>query len=103
MAGSPTPSEVAAAAAKKGKQLTPEELQARCDSAFAEAKRAEDEAATAAADRDAVTNRAHAALKCAAVARAEAALGDPDAPKDTADADLKDHDSDRGNPDHDLH
>jgi hypothetical protein len=45
MAGTPTPSEVAAAAAKKGKQLTPEELQARRDSALTEAKRAEDEAA----------------------------------------------------------
>jgi hypothetical protein len=91
------------AAAKKGKQLTQEELQARRDSSLTEAKRAEDEAAAAAADRDTAANRTRAALKRAASAHAEAALGDPDAPKDAADADLKDHNSDRGNPDHDLH
>jgi hypothetical protein len=55
MAGSPTPSEAAAAAAKKGNQLTPEELQARRDQALAAAQRAEDEAA---AERDAAAARA---------------------------------------------
>jgi hypothetical protein len=101
MAGTATLSEAAAATAKKGKQLTPEELQARRDSALVEAKRAEDEATTAAVDRDTSADRALAALQHASAARAEAALGDPDAPKD--DADLKDHASDRVNPDHDLH
>jgi hypothetical protein len=106
MAGTPSPSEAAAAAAKKGKQSTLEELQARRNSTLAEDKRPEDEAAATASDRDAAADRARPALKHAAAARAEAALGylDPNASKDDADTDdLMDHTSDRVNPDHDLH
>jgi hypothetical protein len=106
MAGSPTPSESAAAALKKGKHLTAEELQARRDSALAQAKEAEDEAATATTDRDVAANRARDALKHAAAARAEAALGNPNTLKDDAPDDLKDDAPDasnRGHPDHDLH
>jgi hypothetical protein len=67
---------------------------------------AEDEAAAAAADRDIATDCTRTALKHAAAARAEAALGDLNAntPKDDEDIDdLKYHTSDRVNPNHDLH
>jgi hypothetical protein len=97
MAGSPTPSQIAAAA--KGKQLTPEEVQARRDAALEAARQAEAEAATAAQERDAAAARARDALQRAAQARAEAALGDPDA-KDPVDDKAA---SDAAAPDEEFH
>jgi hypothetical protein len=102
MAGNPTPSE-AAAAAKKGKQLTPEELQARRDQALAAAKRAEYEAAAAAAECDAAAAHARDALKRAVAARAEAAADDPYTYDDKDNPPDADAASDRANPDHNLH
>jgi hypothetical protein len=105
MAGTPTPSQLAAdAAAAKGQQFSTEEIQSPRVVALVDAKWAEDDDAAAAAERDDAADRAREALKRAAKARAEAALGDPDALNDgDPDADVASHGSGRAVRDHDLH
>jgi hypothetical protein len=98
MVGSLTPSQVAAADAAKGKQLSAEEIKARCDAALAKAQEAEEEAIVAAKERDTAADRARATHQRAAAARAEAALVAPD-----ADGDVASHVSDEAVPDADLH